>query len=103
MAKTGMQKRGAGGSTRTAASPVDGPALTVIDAKLDVAGAVEVRDDLLQALARGAVRVDLSEGQPTQPAIQLLVAARNSARAGHAVSFDARAAAVLSTVIEEGV
>ena len=103
MAKRGMQKKGDGGATQPAAGPVDGAALSVIDAKLDVAGAVVLRGELLQAIAQGALRIDLSEGHPTQPAIQLLVAARNSARSGHAVSFEARAAAVLSTVIEESV
>lgn len=77
-------------------------AVTLVEAHLDVAGAATLREDLLQALSRGPVRIDLSEGKPTQPAIQLLVAARNSARAGHDLAFADTAAAVLHNVIEEG-
>jgi hypothetical protein len=98
-----MQKMGAGGSTQPASTLVDGAALTVIDAQLDVPGAVALRSELLQSITQGALRIGLSDGQPTQPAIQLLIAARNSARAGRPVSFDDRATAVLSTVIEEEV
>lgn len=79
-----------------------GPAVTQVEAQLDVAGAVAVHGELLEALSRGPVRIDVSEGQLTQPAIQVLVAARNSARSGHDVSLCDRAASALANVIEEG-
>ena len=76
--------------------------LTTIDAQADIAGAASARDEILAAMARGPVRVDLSEGKPTQPAIQVLVAVRNSARAGQDVVFADAAETFLETVIEEG-
>lgn len=84
-------------------SAEDTPAVTLVEAQLDVAGAVAVHRDLLEALSRGPVRIEVSEGQLTQPALQLLVAARNSARSGIDVSLSDGAASVLSNVIEEGV
>jgi hypothetical protein len=78
-------------------------AVTLIEAQLDVAGAVALREDLLCAMSDGAVRIELSEGKPTQPALQLLAAARNSARSGHDVSFEPVASAILNTMIEEAV
>jgi hypothetical protein len=98
-----MQKKRGSKPLDPVPSSQAGCAETLIEAHLDVAGAVALHADLLAALSRGAVRVALSEGKPTQPAIQLLVAARNSARSGHDVSFDDAAAAVLGKVIEEGV
>lgn len=78
-------------------------AVIEVEAQLDVAGAAAVHGEILAALSHGAVRIEASDGKPTQPAIQLLVAARNSARAGHDVSFSRNVATLLSNVIEEGV
>jgi len=118
MAKKGLAKR----HKRKAASPAslqqsafdvalidahpprsEARAVTQIEAQLDVAGAVKLREELMQSMSRGAVQIEVSEGKPTQPAIQLLVAARNSARSGHDLVFADAAAAVLQNVIEEGV
>jgi hypothetical protein len=101
MAKKGLLKKQRRKPVEPALPQDGAAAVTLIEAQLDVAGAAALHQDLLDAMSRGAVRIELSDGQATQPALQLLVAARNSARAGQGVSFGDRATAVLQNVIEE--
>ena len=103
MAKKGVSKKNRRKAPESDPPPDTVTAVTLIEAQLDVAGAAALRDALLQAMSDGPVRIEMSDGQPTQPALQLLAAARNSARSGHDVSFEPAANAILNNMIEEAV
>lgn len=74
----------------------------VIPADLDVSGAEAVHDSLCQTLGpaqASEVSIDLSEGRPTQVALQLLLAAARAAEAaGHRISAGPAAAPFLNMI-----
>jgi hypothetical protein len=89
-------------ASRASARPAKPEAIT-IEADLDVRHAIDVHAALLSRLDGGAeVLLEIEDGRPTQPALQIVFAARKSAAAGRPIRLGPRALSIAGTARVEG-